>query len=79
MSDPSFSGDSGSERRLNAILAEYLKRKDAGQPLDEHSLLKAYPDLADELRSYFAGEAMFGEGKRPGNPFLPVSIVLVPV
>jgi len=51
MNEPSQSGD----RRLNAILTEYLQRKDAGQPLNEAALLRAYPDLADELRSYFQG------------------------
>ncbi len=48
------------DKRLNAILAECLKRKDAGQPLNEEGLLKAYPDLADGLRSYFQGEALIG-------------------
>ena len=56
MNEPSQSGD----KRLDAILAEYLKRKNSGQPLNEKALLKAYPDLADGLRSYFQGEALIG-------------------
>jgi len=50
------------EKRLNAILAEYLKRKDAGQEVSQDAMLKAYPDHADELRSYFAGEALMNAG-----------------
>ncbi len=52
--------DPNRAKRLNAILAEYLKRKDAGQPVSEEALLQAYPDLADGLSSYFQGEAMMG-------------------
>lgn len=52
--------DPNRDKRLHAILAEYLKRKDAGQPVSEEALLQAYPDLADGLQSYFQGEAMMG-------------------
>jgi len=52
--------DPSQEKQLNAIIAEYLKRKDAGQAVNENALLQAYPDLADGLRSYFQGEAMMG-------------------
>ncbi len=50
------------EQRLNRIIAEYLKRKDAGQDLSPDAMLKAYPDLADGLRSWFAGEALMNAG-----------------
>ena len=50
------------EQRLNRIIAEYLKRKDAGQDLSPDAMLKAYPDLADGLRSWFAGEALMNVG-----------------
>lgn len=60
MSIPTPSTPHGDNPRLNAILAEYMKRKDAGQPIDRQALLKAYPDLADGLRSYFEAESMMG-------------------
>lgn len=60
MTQPSTSSTPGDNPRLNAILAEYMKRRDAGQPIDRHVLLRAYPDLADGLRSYFEAEAMLG-------------------
>ena len=60
MNQPSPPADPEKEERLNGILAEYLQRRDAGQPVDQAALLKAYPDLADGLQSYFEGEAMMG-------------------
>ena len=48
-------------QRIKRVLAEYLKRKDAGKPVSKASLLKAYPDLADELRLYFEGEALIDD------------------
>ena len=61
MTEPSPSIIPEKEKRLNAMIAEYLKRKDAGQDVNKDAMLKAYPDLADGLRSYFQGEAMMGE------------------
>jgi len=61
MNQPLPPADAEKEQRLNGILAEYLKRKDAGKPVSKASLLKAYPDLADGLRSYFEGEALMGD------------------
>ena len=49
MNQPLPPADAEKEQRLNGILAEYLKRKDAGKPVSKASLLKAYPDLADGL------------------------------
>ena len=44
------------ERRLKAVMAEYTKRRDAGELIDKASLLRDYPDLADDLRLYFQRE-----------------------
>ncbi len=52
MNQPSPPADSDKEKKLNRILAEYLQRRDAGQPVDQAALLKAYPELADGLQSY---------------------------
>ena len=61
MTQPKQANNAEKEQRLNAIIAEYLKRKDAGQNVSKDSMLKAYPDLADGLRSYFQNEVMIGE------------------
>ena len=46
--------------RLSAVLAECLNRKDAGAPLDLDSVIAAYPEFADELRSYFNADEQIG-------------------
>lgn len=61
MTQPKQPNDAEKEQRLNAIIAEYLKRKDAGQNVSKDSMLKAFPELADGLRSYFQNEVMIGE------------------
>ncbi len=72
MSHQSTSTDGSREPRLKAILAEYRKRKDAGQAIDPESLMKAYPDLADSLRSYFEKESL------RENPALAATKVVQP-
>jgi len=74
MNQPLPPADPEKEQRLNGILAEYLKRKDVGKPVSKASLLKAYPDLADGLRSYFEGEALIG-----GLAFAPTKLSPKPV
>ena len=44
---------SGPESRLERVLAEYLRSVDEGRPIDRAVLLATYPDLADELQSFF--------------------------
>lgn len=61
MTNPSQPAQNSQEDRLNKILAEYMKRVDAGEAVDRDALLKEHPDLADGLRSYFQGEAMMGD------------------
>ena len=52
MSSPADS-QSAPESRLERVLAEYLRSVDEGRPIDRTTLLAAYPDLADELQSFF--------------------------
>jgi len=62
MNQPLPSADPEKDQRLNAVLAEYMKRKDAGRPVNQKTLLAAYPDLADALQSWFEGEALIEGG-----------------
>ncbi|MFO0880371.1 MAG: protein kinase [Gemmataceae bacterium] len=43
-------------QRLDAIVVAYHKALEAGQPPDPQSWIDQHPDLADELRAFFAGE-----------------------
>jgi eukaryotic-like serine/threonine-protein kinase len=38
------------EERLDRLLAEYLRRRDAGDEFDRRAFLEQHPDVADELR-----------------------------
>jgi len=52
------SGSSPTEReqRLQAILHEYLQAVDAGQKPDQAAVLRAHPDLAEDLSAFFADQ-----------------------
>ena len=45
---------SNEDRSLNGIIAAYLEAVDAGERPDPDDLMDRHPDLADELRSFFA-------------------------
>ena len=51
----------GADLPADEVLAEFIRRRDAGEQVDVESLCAARPDLADALRSYADGEAMFRE------------------
>ncbi len=44
----------GSPADLDAVLADYMRRADRGEPVDQQALFAAHPELADELRAYFS-------------------------
>jgi WD40 repeat protein len=46
----------GRQQRAENVLLAYLRALDAGEAPDREELLRAHPDLADELRSFFADE-----------------------
>src|SRR6516165_3127720 len=48
------------ECRVNRILADYLEAERLGQTPNRDDLLRRHPDLADELRSFFADQDGFG-------------------
>jgi WD40 repeat protein/tRNA A-37 threonylcarbamoyl transferase component Bud32 len=51
----SYSTRSLRQGRLEEVLEEYMRRLDRGEVVDRDQFLARHPELADELRSYFAG------------------------
>ena len=52
--------DSAAERqRLATILDEYLLEIERGAPVEPEELLARHPDVADRLRGYLSGLALF--------------------
>lgn len=56
MSQPDSSADNP---RLNEVIAAYLEAADAGQEPDREEVLRQHPDLAAELRAFFADRDVF--------------------
>jgi hypothetical protein len=40
--------------QADEVLAEYLVRIDRGEPVDREAFVAAQPEVADQLRAYFA-------------------------
>ena len=45
---------SGSPADLDEVLADYMRRVDRGEQVDQEALIAAHPELAAELREYFS-------------------------
>jgi serine/threonine protein kinase len=54
--DTPSSSDARRERRLDEIATAYLKAVEAGEHPDPKEWLARYPDLADDLSAFFAGQ-----------------------
>lgn len=52
--DATSTGDEARDARLAELVAEYLRCADRGEPANRQKLLMENPDLAGELRSFFA-------------------------
>lgn len=50
-----------SEHDSNALLAEILRRIDAGEQVDIESICESHPEIADDLRSYVDGDALLAD------------------
>src|SRR4051794_25566802 len=51
---PFYPSESARQYLLEEVLEEYMQRLDRGEGVDREQLLARHPELADELRSYFA-------------------------
>jgi WD40 repeat protein/tRNA A-37 threonylcarbamoyl transferase component Bud32 len=52
---PSSSPDPSREGLLEEVLEDFMHRLDRGEAVDREQLFAEHPEVADELRSYFAG------------------------
>jgi hypothetical protein len=59
------------EQRVNAVLAAYLEAERECRAPDRDDLLACHPDLADELRSFFADRDRLGQFGAPPGPIVP--------
>ncbi len=59
------------EQQLDEVITAYLKAVEAGEPVDQADWLKRYPDLADELAEFFAGQKSVERVAAPLRDLLP--------
>jgi hypothetical protein len=75
MSEPTLN-TSSREERIDKVIADYLAAVEAGQRPDPRAWLDCFPDLADELRSFFANRDGFlaFAGESPAPPVPPAQL-----
>jgi WD40 repeat protein/tRNA A-37 threonylcarbamoyl transferase component Bud32 len=61
------------DRRVGQVLAAYFEALDAGRASDREGLLRAHPDLAEDLAAYFARHDRFQHLVEPLRPIAPES------
>jgi WD40 repeat protein len=68
--------DPGRQRRLEEVIGAYLKELDAGRAPDRDEWLRRHPDLAADLRRFFAD---LDRGRRPSGPQSPGDATLAEI
>jgi len=63
-----------SESRLDQVLADYSRRRAAGESIALDDLLSRHPQLADALRSHFAADESAGQTPVPAESDTATSI-----
>ncbi len=53
-------GQTKNRHKTSGIIADCLRRADAGESVDPQQVVAEHPDCADELRDYFAAEQLLG-------------------
>jgi eukaryotic-like serine/threonine-protein kinase len=71
MPSPILFPDSSQESLLEEVLGEYMQRLDRGEAVDREQLLARYPELAAELRAYFADSDEVERLRRQGRRGAP--------
>lgn len=59
------------ERRINEVIADYIRARDNGEEPDEADLLKRHPDLEQELLKFFSSSDFLGWVVASSVPVLP--------
>jgi WD40 repeat protein/tRNA A-37 threonylcarbamoyl transferase component Bud32 len=70
----SYSTDSLQHGPLEEVLEEYMRRLDCGEVVDRDQFLARHPELADQLRSYFAGTDEVDQLRRQQEQQTPTSL-----
>jgi WD40 repeat protein/tRNA A-37 threonylcarbamoyl transferase component Bud32 len=64
----------GREERLQAVLHEYLQAVDAGRRPDRDEVLRRHPELASELKAFFADQERLDRAARAMHPPEPPTL-----
>jgi ABC-type phosphate/phosphonate transport system substrate-binding protein/tRNA A-37 threonylcarbamoyl transferase component Bud32 len=62
---------SGRDGGADEAIAQFLLARETGQPVDSQSLLRRYPQFADELHEFFRDDHHLANVLRPSTPATP--------
>lgn len=69
---PTPGNPSSGETRLDQVIGAYLAAADSGETIDRAELLRAYPDLADDLATFFGQQDCFDLLTGPMRPVFQI-------